>query len=361
MKRILCLIDTLGIGGAERQMVGLAIFLKEKGYEVDLVAYYPDDFYTSIARKGGIEPIIVHWGNSQWSKFWGLRKYINISGGYDCVIAYKYGPNIMGCILKLLGAKFKLIVSERIATQKITRSIRKKFFLYRFADYVVPNSYSQKEFITKYFNNLITKTVVITNFTDTNHFVPIEYKESRPFKILTAARIAKQKNVLNFLKTVAKIKNDSPKEVIFEWYGDVQKGEEKYAEAVMNKLKELGIEDTITFYPNVSDIRNYYQECDAFCLPSSFEGYPNAVCEAMSCGKPILCSRVCDNPVIVEEGVNGFMFDPQSVDDMCKVIKKYIELPTVEKLKMGICSRRLAEQKFSGEAFVDKYIKLIES
>lgn len=51
MKRILCLIDTLGMGGAERQMIGLALFLKQNGYHVDLITYCEHDFYSELVQK----------------------------------------------------------------------------------------------------------------------------------------------------------------------------------------------------------------------------------------------------------------------------------------------------------------------
>ena len=52
---------------------------------------------------------------------------------------------------------------------------------------------------------------------------------------------------------------------------------------------------------------------DAFCLPSFKEGYPNVIVEAMSCELPVLCSKICENPVIVEDNINGFLFDPHNI------------------------------------------------
>ena len=45
MKKILCFIDSLGAGGAQRQIVGLAVLLKHKGYNVKMVTYYDIPFY----------------------------------------------------------------------------------------------------------------------------------------------------------------------------------------------------------------------------------------------------------------------------------------------------------------------------
>ena len=147
MKRILCLIDTLGMGGAERQMIGLALFLKQNGYHVDLITYCEHDFYSELVQKYVIGSITLHTKNNKWSKLYAIRKYIKETGGYDWMIAYKDGPTIIGCILKMFGGKFRLIASERNTTQCLSLKDKVKFFLYRWADYVVPNAYAQEKFI----------------------------------------------------------------------------------------------------------------------------------------------------------------------------------------------------------------------
>jgi glycosyltransferase involved in cell wall biosynthesis len=36
----------------------------------------------------------------------------------------------------------------------------------------------------------------------------------------------------------------------------------------------------------------------------------------MSCGKPILCGDICDNSMIVKDHINGFLFNPNRVEDI---------------------------------------------
>ena len=43
--KLLLFIDNLGSGGAQRQLIGLAVMLKQYGYEVKVCTYYPHDFY----------------------------------------------------------------------------------------------------------------------------------------------------------------------------------------------------------------------------------------------------------------------------------------------------------------------------
>ncbi len=362
MKKILCLIDTIGEGGAERQMVGLALLLKLRGYHADLVTYHAHDFYAELARKQGIGTLTLRVGNTPWSKLNAVMKHIKRSGGYDWVITYKGGPNTIGCLLKLMGMHFRLIVSERTTNNKVEGLYTKiKFNIYRFADYVVPNAYSQGEFLSQHYPWMKKKIVPITNFTDTDTFCPLE-EEHQGIRILTTARICRVKNVLRYLEAVALFREKAAGlDVHFDWYGDVQHREEDYGEEVKRKVAELHLENMITFHPAIRDVEKAYQQCDIFCLPSNFEGYPNVVCEAMSCGKPVVCSRVCDIPVIVRENENGLMFDPT---DVCDIVDKLWAMATMPKEKLaewGREGREIAQEQFSRDAFIDKYIKLIES
>ena len=111
-KRILCLIDRLGFGGAERQIIGLALLLKKEHYDVDLVTYDEHDFKSDDITKNDLEVIKLQAGHNKWSKLCAVRQQVK-KKKYDCVIAYKTGPNVIGCLLKMFGMNFKLIVSER--------------------------------------------------------------------------------------------------------------------------------------------------------------------------------------------------------------------------------------------------------
>ena len=361
MKKILCLIDTLGFGGAERQMIGLALFLKKKGYRVDLITYHDHDFYSELMDNYGLGTKILTTGNNKWSKLLSVRRHIHKVGGYDWVIAYKDGPAVIGCLLKMIGEKFHLIVSERNTTQTIKTRERVKFFLYKWADFIVPNSFAQSIFIQKNFPHLSDKVVTITNFTDADHFVPNFTFFNERLLIMTVARIAKQKNLLKYLEVVQLFKkNGYAGKVHFEWYGNLQSGEETYGEECRKKRVELGVEEMIDIHPATTDIVKHYQSCDIFCLPSLYEGFPNVVCEAMSCGKPIACSNICDNPHIVQENKNGVLFDPHNEVSMYKRLKRMVDMMQKDREEWGRTSRKIAEKLFSKESFVQKYIDLIE-
>lgn len=54
-KRVLLVTENLGSGGAERQLVGLAVFLQEKGFVVKVATYYKNQFFEPFLRKNKVE------------------------------------------------------------------------------------------------------------------------------------------------------------------------------------------------------------------------------------------------------------------------------------------------------------------
>lgn len=79
----------------------------------------------------------------------------------------------------------------------------------------------------------------------------------------------------------------------------------------------------------------------------------------MSCGIPVVCGRVCDNPYIVEEGKSGFLFDPNDVQDIIRVIERFIALPVEQKKELAHNARLQAERLFSEETFLNLYLRII--
>lgn len=357
MKRILCLIENIGPSGAERQLTNLAVLLKRKGHEVEVAYYVRKEFYLPFLHENGVGHCFLKNASNPIKRFFALKKHIR-DYQPDTIISYSASPSMIVCLLKLLGAKFNLIVSERNTTQKNDRRVKSRFFLYKWANHIVPNSQSQGAFIDKNYPNLSPKVKVITNYVDTDLFVPSK-KESfahDELRIICVGRLAPQKNIPVFIESVAMLK-ERVCHFRIDWYGQDFKNE--YSQLCYNMIKKNGIEDVFSFHPQSSEIIQRYQESDIFCLPSLYEGFPNVLCEAMCCGLPVLCSNVCDNPRIMQDDTNGFLFDPNSVEDMANKMEKMIKLPEEERRIMATKSREIAVGMFSSETFVGKYLELL--
>ena len=357
MKRILCLIENLGSGGAERQLTGLAVMLRHRGYEVQVCYYVKNEFYLPYLQENDVDSCFLEEAGKPRKRFLALQKHIKTYQP-DTVISFSASPCMVVCLLKVIGNKFNLIVSERNTTQQIGRSEKMRFFLYRWADYIVPNSHSQAEFINKHFPKLSSKVKVITNFVDTNRFSPaketiLEHEETQ---MICVGRLMPQKNIPRFIEALSKVINDGYK-VHVNWYGQDLKDE--YSRECHTAVREYHLENVFSFHVPSTNIQDEYRRADVFCLPSLYEGFPNVLCEAMSCGLPVVCSNVCDNPRIMKERENGLLFNPLDAGDIATVIEQFLNLSQEQKQEMAQISRKIAVGLFSKDSFINQYMNLI--
>lgn len=357
LNRILLITENLGSGGAERQICGLAALLTKAGYPCRLITYVENQFYEPYLRQNGVDYQFVPELWNKKTRIFKAAKYVRQYKA-DVVISFLPSVNKTMCLAKLL-SKAKLIVSERNNNTCITRGDKVQFNLYRLADAIVPNSNSQGEFIRKNFPFLAYKVHPIINFVDVNRFTPAESPAKNDvLKIVTVARYTEQKNVLTYMKAIRLVK-DMGLNVHFDWFGN-KKHHPAYYSEIEKLYLQLDISDYLTLHEPNQSIEVEYRKADIFCLPSLYEGYPNVVAEAMSCGLPILCSNVYENPYIVEDGVNGFLFNPEGPEDIANAIKKMMNLTQTERHEMGIRNRKLCLERNTEDAFLKSYIKLID-
>ncbi len=78
---------------------------------------------------------------------------------------------------------------------------------------------------------------------------------------------------------------------------------------------------------NYESLGSYYRSSDVFVLPTLDDILPVALHEAMSFGKPILCSRYAGAKELVEQGSNGFVFDPLNYQELADYMERFIREP----------------------------------
>ena len=357
MKRILTLIENLGSGGAERQLSSLAVLLLKNGYDIEVCYYIKNEFYLSYLKENNVKTYYIENATNIVKRFYLIKKHIELFKP-DIIISYTTSTSIISSLLKFFGEKYRLIVSERNTTQKLTFKEKIKFFSYRWADVIVPNSNSQAKFIRTNFPKLYNNVKVITNYVDIDKFVPssVNLKFYIFTRIICVGRIMYQKNIINYILAIKKVVDDGYK-VKVDWFGkDLN---DDYSKKCHKMINNCHLEEIFIFHEPTSTIQAEYQKSDVFCLPSLYEGFPNVLCEAMSCGLPVICSCVCDNPDIILEEKNGLMFDPLDVNQMAEVIEKYIKLPEQKKNEMKSNSRSISILKFSKDKFLRQYLEIL--
>lgn len=357
MKKIILFTDSLGAGGAQRQLVSLGIMLKNAGYDITVATYYDIDFYRSQLEDAGVRNVLVPKAADSKKRIMAVRSFFKKEQP-DWVIAYQETPSFVACVAKILGGKFRLIVSERNTTQHIGRYERVRFFLYRWADAIVPNSYTQGEFLASHYPWMKKKLTTISNFVDLTQFSYVKKKKRKIPEIAVAASIWSPKNTLGFVDAIKILVNRGFKFHV-SWYGKSESNLD-YFNLCQQKIVKYDLQSYIELKDKTKQIKQVYQNADFFCLPSFYEGTPNVICEAMSCGCPVICSSVCDNSIYVEEGDNGFLFDPHNPESMAESIGRALLVTDNEYAYLSNQSRNRAERLLSEKTFLDKYIKIIE-
>ena len=358
MMKILLFTDSLGAGGAQRQLVGLAKMLNEIGFHVKVCTYYNQDFYKSFLDNNHIENELIPHADNSRKRITSVRSYF-IKENPDWVIAYQETPSLVSCMCRLLGAKFKLIVSERNTTQQIGMNERVRFFLYRFADAIVPNSYAQEKFLISRCPWMKRTVKTISNFVDIESFSPVYKKRGDIANFLVVGSIAASKNTHGLLEACKLLKQNQVK-VHFTWYGWTD-NPNAYMLEMKSLIKQYDIADYVEFKNKRLDIAFAYKNAEYYCMPSFFEGTPNVLCEAISSGLPSATSNVCDNAIYTKEGYNGVLFDPSKPAEIAASIEKLINLSEEDYSLFCHNSRNLAEERLSKEVFLNKYLDIIKS
>lgn len=364
--KIALVIDSLNSGGAQRQMAMLALLLKKAQHDVTLFRYRQRDFFLPLLEGANIE--IVDAAAGRFSRIWDMRRKVR---GFQpkVAIAFLPTPNLLLELAGIPKRNFGVIVSERNSRiGKISLRDRLSLNLHRLADALVTNSHDTAKVIEGVAPRIERKTHVITNCVDLEKFKPRTNSiVSGVFEFSVLARFHKNKNALGMADAVRIVTDRLPKgtDFVVNWYGNnfYRDGQptdlsQNYDE-VTKRIRELNIENRLVLHPPSEDVASIYQKSSAIILPSFVEGCSNVICEALACGRPVLTSNVCDNPLWVRHGENGLLFDPYDPNSIAESILEFMKLAPAAQDKMGQNGRAHAERELSNEVFLARYLNVI--
>lgn len=133
--------------------------------------------------------------------------------------------------------------------------------------------------------------------------------------------------------------------------------------AVFGKLDEKAI-SRIPFKVNQlgqlkteEEVLAAYNSADVFIAPSLEDNLPNTIMESMACGTPVVAFDVGGIPDMVDNGKNGILTKPKSVEELAGGILKIISDDELQR-KMGIESREKILNAFDQASVVRKYKEL---
>lgn len=366
--RVLFLITTTDFGGTESILLELVRRMRGRGLELEVCSLCPPGQVGREIQALGIP--LTSLGMAPDASFVELAK-----GAYrlartidereiDLAQTFLYRANVVGALAaKLARRKPALISSQRSLNpagfHNAARAVR---WTRRFADLVVAVSSAVRDEVLSTERTHADKVVVIRNGVDTTLFAPRDGTRMRrelglPDGALVVGGVGRLAPVKGFEYLVAATAIAIERGVDIETLlvGDgPQRGQlEAYA-------AELGIAEHVHFLGMRRDLPELYAAMDIFALPSVQEGSPNALMEAMACGKPVIASPVGGVPEIVDDRVSGLLVTPAEPERWADAIERLDGTPRM-RMELGRNARARALESLDIELTVAAHADLYAS
>lgn len=359
--KLLFLIDSLGSGGAQRQMVTIAPLLKQQGMDVEILCYYQDTFFI---EQLNIADIKTHWviANNPIIRILKVRSFIR-KRNYEAVISFLNTPDLLNCLAAVGGHTWKVITSERSAKEQTFSTYRGKIigWMKRYSDAIVCNSENAKQMWLKHYPQYKNKLRVIYNLV-TLPPITSTYSPRRDGKthIVIAASYQYLKNPINMVEAVNLLEDEEKNKLVLDWYGAkrVSQGGTQTYDETENLINKYNLRGVIHLNDPVSNISEKMNAADIIGLFSQLEGLPNTICEGMFLSKPIIMSRVSDYKILVDEN-NGVLCDWNNVFTIKKALSTLLCLSDEQLITMGEYSKKKSQLLFEKNTIINQWESLI--
>lgn len=327
MRKKICIVGpSLQLGGIERASVTIANYLKVAGHEILFLTIFKQRQFFQLEKDIRIdEPE----DGSNMTRLHPIRTILRIRRVVsrfkpDSILAYnKFYASLV--VLALFGTSYPVYVSDRASPYYRWRQSIKWFMKAVYLVFPPKGAIAQTTlaaaFQKKYFSKK-TKVKVIPNAIRSVIQYPGIYREKI---ILAVGRLHDRlKGFDQLIEAFALV--DRP-----EWkltFAGSTKGAE-YLEELVLKHK---LEDRVVFLGEVKNIDLHYAKAGIFVIPSRSEGFPNALCEAMSAGAPCISFDFVAGPRdIITSGVDGIIVKEGNVIEMASAIENLIDNPELRK------------------------------
>lgn len=364
--KLLMVIDHLGLGGAQRQLVELACGLRERGHHVEFFVYFPQ--YDFFRERLAEQQIVVHACSKAAGISLGvLRSLLAVvrGGDFDLMVSFLNNPNAYAELASLLTRSGPvLVVSERCSyhDDHSVSFVAARRLLHARADSVVTNSQTHARWLERKWW-LRTKVSCIYNGVDLDvaHAPRAIPGTARELRLLAVGRVCPQKNLLNLVKALELFRHRHGYVPQLSWAGkrDTDEAGRRYAQQVDSLLAGFPeVHRNWHWLGQQGDMPRLLREHHALVHPSFYEGLPNAVCEALAAGMPALVSNVCDHAVLVADGERGFLFDPHDPASIVEALAKLAACDAARWSAFAANARSYAERDLSMEGMVAAYERL---
>ena len=327
-QKIVFVIHELKLGGAERVIVSLMNHISREKYTIHLIVFKDIGELFDEVRKD----VTIHSLKSSSVKK-GILSLIGKIYHIQPDIVFS-GIGFLNAMLSFFIPLLNLISRSKIywiARETSIVSLRKEKYpnlipwLYRNSyknfDRIICQSEYMREDLLKNYDIPSHKVTVINNPVDTDK---IKQRALEPL----AYSFPKNKINIVAVGSLRYVKRFDLLLEAFALLGDgytltiVGKGEEILT--LKAQSIRLGIDGAVNFVGQQSNPYGYMKRADVLVLTSEFEGFPNVLLEANSCGTPVIAFD-CPGGTrdIIKEGLNGILVPCKDIKALAQAIKSY--------------------------------------
>lgn len=255
--------------------------------------------------------------------------------------------------MKLTSSNAKLFLTKHMAG-----GVKKNDFFHRFLYNRVNGIFS----VSRYVNESVENTCPVPK--DKLHILPngIEIEKFNPGmfdknKVREKYNIPNDKLIISiigrmtpgkgheeFLEAASKINENYGNNVFFVIAGSASKGEDEYEQKIRNKAAELNLQNLV-FTGYVKDIREILSVTGILAFPSHNESFGVTLTESMAMNVPVAASSFGGVLDIVEDEVNGLLYQRKDSSQLTNVLIRLINDPELRQ-KLGKAGRKTVEEKF---------------
>jgi glycosyltransferase involved in cell wall biosynthesis len=346
---VLYLIGELHTGGSERQLWYLLRAMDRERYKpaVAVWNYCEGDIYAARVRALGVplyvfpkdqsrvaklrafrglikrlQPEVVHsWSfYTNFAAYWAARETSAVSVGS---IRSDFLRAVKGCgmLLGRLSARWPSHqICNSFAAAETVRKLKGKFFVPAQCS-VVFNGIDLSEFRAIPLPSPATMQIL-----GVGYLIPVK----RWDRVLGAVQRLKQRGI----NCLVQIAGDGP----------LQSNLERYAE-------DLGIAGHVKFLGHVNDVPDLLVKASFVVHTADSEGCPNAIMEAMACGRAVVGTDAGDIPFLIKHGKTGFVVPRGDTAKLAAYMERLILDPGLCR-RMGQAAHAMAESTFGWERLV---------
>jgi glycosyltransferase involved in cell wall biosynthesis len=219
----------------------------------------------------------------------------------------------------ILVARETNVLSVKHKNIKYNRIIN---FLYKLAykniDFIVCQSNDMKEDLVNNYAVFSKKTIVINNPVDTKEVIKKSKEKTNKiddsfFNIISVGHLTRQKGHSLLISAIYRLDDKRIKLNII--------GRGVLLNQLQQKVKDLKLESQVEFFGFEANPFKFISKCNLFVLPSSFEGFPNALIEAGVIGIPLVANNCKGGINEIINKKNGLISNYNSVGDLSNKIK----------------------------------------